>query len=473
LEYYFKALEIHVEVGNRFFQANTLGNIGSVYENLHQLPSALSYFQQSLELHREVGNRKGESSGLADIGTIYLAMKNFEEAEKWLRQAIDVAVEAELSLNQASAYRSLATLLAQSGRSGEALSLLDEHNDLLKQHPRMYSDALKYRADILLERGEYSECQQLLLQALEGTTARNARGSIAEIYRSLRDLAKMQGDFEAYFSYNEKFLEVDSEVNGVETIQRVALQEKEREMEAQRITQQRERDERDRERAILYGALPQHVAERLIRGETVTDHYDNASVLFLDIAGFTRISSLVPAGHVVHLLEAIFGACDEIFQRYDIMKIKTIGDSYMAFSEKEDHQQRMASAAMEIQEYLETMQVKMPPELGDTSWTKDVGDIYARIGIHCGPVVAGIVGKDRLQYDIWGDTVNIASRMESSGEPRRIHVSDAFAATLRATGSGVGHGTLTTSEQAWHLELRGETEVKGKGTLTTYWLLHP
>jgi class 3 adenylate cyclase len=233
----------------------------------------------------------------------------------------------------------------------------------------------------------------------------------------------------------------------------MAIQEKELEMQA-------ERKERERERSILYGALPQHVAERLVRGETVTDNYENASVLFLDIAGFTRIASHVPPGHVVHLLGVIFDACDQIARRHDLLKVKTIGDSYMAVSGLPDyvpdHANKMARAAVEIQEALSTLRVTMPPELGDSSWTRGIGEIHARVGVHCGPVVAGVVGTDRLQYDVWGDTVNVASRMESTGEPGRVQISEDFAALL--------------NPHQWKLEPRIAQEIKGKGMMRTYWL---
>jgi class 3 adenylate cyclase len=150
-----------------------------------------------------------------------------------------------------------------------------------------------------------------------------------------------------------------------------------------------------------------------------------------------------------------------------VVKIKTIGDSYMAvaFSNtqnqtpKTEHVVSAGECAVEMLSALNALEITMPLELGDTSWTKDVGDIQVRIGMHCGPVTAGVIGTERMQYDVWGDTVNVASRMESSGDPGRIHVSEQFA-----------HSMTQCLPDSMTLLKRGTIEVKGKGPMTTYWL---
>jgi class 3 adenylate cyclase len=204
-------------------------------------------------------------------------------------------------------------------------------------------------------------------------------------------------------------------------------------------------------------------------------------VLFLDIVGFTRISDRIPPGHVVHLLEQIFTTLDAVCERHGVMKIKTIGDSYMAvaFSNTEDqtpkngHVVSAAQCAVEMLAALNTLEVTMPPDLGDTSWTNTIDDINVRIGLHCGPVTAGVIGTQRLQYDVWGDTVNVASRMESHGEPGRIHVSEAFASALLSEGGGQraeGKRNGSVTSESLTIFNRGQISIKGKGEMTTYWL---
>jgi len=107
---------------------------------------------------------------------------------------------------------------------------------------------------------------------------------------------------------------------------------------------------------------------------------------------------------------------------------------------------------------LDALVITMPPALGDTSWTKDIGDIKVRIGMHCGPVTAGVIGTQRMQYDVWGDTVNVASRMESTSEPGKIHISEAL------------NEALENALNEAHIVPRGTMDIKGKGMMKTYWL---
>jgi class 3 adenylate cyclase len=271
-----------------------------------------------------------------------------------------------------------------------------------------------------------------------------------------------QNDLAGYVEHNNECTRINEEVNGKETATKLAMQEKQREIDA-------ERKEIDKQLAVLHSTLPKHIADRVARGEVVNDHFENASVIFLDIVGFTSISDRIPSGHVVHLLEQIFTTLDAVCEKHNVVKIKTIGDSYMAVSF--ESVVNAATCALEMMSALDTLEITMPPSLGDASWTKDVGDIRVRIGIHCGPVTAGVIGTARMQYDVWGDTVNVASRMESSGEPGRIHVSEAFAAELDpGLRRGDDGGPDTHTSDSLSLLKRGEIAVKGKGSMTTYWL---
>lgn len=209
--------------------------------------------------------------------------------------------------------------------------------------------------------------------------------------------------------------------------------------------------EREGERALLYGALPRSVADRMMRGEAVNgDHFPDAAVLFADVAGFTSGSSSLDASQLVTLLECVFETFDRICDEQAAIKVKTIGDCYMCF--KGDATSEENAAAL----------VRAALALQSTGFTwPDGSPLSFHIGLHCGPVTAGVIGTQRLQYDVWCDTVNVASRMETSGEGGRIHVSDTFAQLL----AGADTATIQHS-----LIPRGQVEVKGKRTMTTYWL---
>ena len=203
---------------------------------------------------------------------------------------------------------------------------------------------------------------------------------------------------------------------------------------------------RENERLLL-NILPEPVAERLRRGERpIADRFEDVSLLFADIVGFTRLSGGMAADALVVMLNDVFSVFDALVQEAGLEKVKTIGDAYMVvggMSGRPDHLECMARMALALSEAVAAIEA-----------AKDLG-IEFRIGIHCGPVVAGVIGTHKFIYDVWGDTVNVASRMESTGVAGRIQVTDAVEERLR---------------DQFRFELRGPTEVRGKGTMTTYFL---
>jgi PAS domain S-box-containing protein len=209
------------------------------------------------------------------------------------------------------------------------------------------------------------------------------------------------------------------------------------------------RQQRKISEQLLLNVLPQAVAERLKRGQSnIADSFAQATVLFSDIVNFTGIAAEASPGEVVQLLNAIFSSFDRLADRHDLEKVKTIGDSYMAVGgvpqERPDHLQAIAELALDMQTAI--TQFRTPKGQA----------IQLRIGLHTGPVVAGIVGSRKFIYDLWGNTVNIASRMESQGEAGQIQVSDRVFQHL---------------SNRYVLAPRGKIEVKGIGPMNTYWLM--
>ena len=205
---------------------------------------------------------------------------------------------------------------------------------------------------------------------------------------------------------------------------------------------------RENERLLL-NILPAPIAERLRRGERViADRFDDVTLLFADIVDFTRISGEMSPIEVVALLNEMFSLFDELVDRHGLEKIKTIGDAYMVVGglpdATDDHADRVADMALELTEQVSRMQ------------PRSANAISFRIGLHVGPVVAGVIGAKKFIYDVWGDTVNTASRMESHGVPGRIQVTHAAYERLRPR---------------YRFEPRGMVDVKGKGPMPTYLLV--
>ena len=200
---------------------------------------------------------------------------------------------------------------------------------------------------------------------------------------------------------------------------------------------------------LILNILPKSIADRMTGAQSsIAEHFSDASILFADLVGFTKIARAASPEQLVDLLGGIFSDFDALTDQLNLEKIKTIGDSYMIAGgvpePSERHCDRMATMAILMQKHINKI-----PHFNGT-------EIQLRVGIHSGPVIAGVIGTRKFAYDLWGDTVNIASRMESHGLPGRIQVSEVVYEKLRDN---------------FQFEERGIINVKGRGTMTTYWLI--
>jgi len=202
--------------------------------------------------------------------------------------------------------------------------------------------------------------------------------------------------------------------------------------------------------ALLLNVLPAEVAQRLQSDpNSIADHFDEVSILFADLVDFTPLSSELDAREVVGFLDRLFTSFDELVDRYEVEKIKTIGDCYMVAAgvptPRPDHARALANLAIDMRECAKNC-------LSDSDWH----DLRLRIGISSGPVVAGVIGRRRFLYDLWGDTVNMASRMESHGTPDEIQIT---------------RPTWELLDDEFVTEPIGLVHVKGKGEIETWRLV--
>lgn len=249
-------------------------------------------------------------------------------------------------------------------------------------------------------------------------------GSKIWISETIRKVYDEQGDFRYY-----------------EGIVRDITEHRQMEME---LRQQRRQADR-----LLVNILPYQIAQRLkVDPHTIAETFEEVTVLFADLAQFTTAATQMDAKELVKLLNQIFSTFDRLAEKYGLEKIKTIGDAYMAAAglptPRPDHVDAVASMALDMQAAIK--QFHRP----------DGQPFQLRIGISVGPVIAGVIGVRKFAYDLWGDTVNLASRMESTGVPERIQVTPEVYQRLR---------------HRYYLEPRGTIAIKGRGNMESYWLL--
>jgi adenylate cyclase len=212
------------------------------------------------------------------------------------------------------------------------------------------------------------------------------------------------------------------------------------------------RAEKERSEALLRHILPDAVVVRLNAGETViADRFENVSILFADIVEFTPAAALMTPSQLVDQLNRVFSEFDALALRFGVEKIKTIGDAYMAATGLPEPRLDHADAIVQFG-------LGMLNALQRLNSTGENRPLQIRIGVHTGPVVAGVIGHHKFIYDVWGDTVNVASRLEANGLPDRIQVSEA---TRRAL------------EGRYDFEPRGPINLKGRGQTEAFLLIPP
>ena len=220
------------------------------------------------------------------------------------------------------------------------------------------------------------------------------------------------------------------------------------EMKQRQAVESALREEQSKSDKLLLNVLPACIADRLKEKESaIADKFESVTILFADLVNFTTLSTHIMPVDLVCLLNNIFSRFDDLAEANGLEKIKTIGDAYMVVGgipmEKLDHAQAIANMALQMREAL-------------TEFNTETNQNFAlRIGINTGPVVAGVIGRRKFAYDLWGDTVNVASRMESHGIPGKIQVT---------------HETYLQIRDSYHLEPRGKIAIKGRGELETYFL---
>ncbi len=503
LKYLEQCLSMATEINEKKVIAKAQSDLGVIYYFQKEHDLALQYFISSRDLRHEIGDREGESTSYNNMGLIYKEKKRYDEAIDSYQKALQIR-ETSLDLKSKSyPLNNLAEVYLEMGDMNTALRYFNESIALKEKVNDLYG--IRYSRNKMgngfVSQGNFSKAIYNCEEALRLSEQIGDMQGISQSYACLYSASRELGNWEKALYYLESQYAIDDSIKSGDTklqLQRFEFdkktladslanveQRKQVELayqsEINEVKQRRTifqglalltlilagafffnwrvvkksgeflKEEKEKSDKLLLNILPQEVAEELKRtGVTKAREHINVSVLFTDIVGFTTYAEAFTAQELVERINVYFKAFDDICVRNNIEKIKTIGDAYMAVgglnSNGLNASNNTVKAALEMLAFLDDQK-------------KSVDDLPfdMRIGVHSGPVVAGVVGSSKFQFDVWGDTVNIASRMESNGIPGKLNISETTFQSIK-------------NNEDLHFEDRGFLNVKGKGDMKM-WLV--
>ncbi|MBL8003726.1 MAG: hypothetical protein JNL36_01400 [Candidatus Kapabacteria bacterium] len=419
-----EALELYRNENNKIGQAQALESLGSYYLVVREFEVSFESYSKSIDVFWDLGDRKGIARVLNQLSRLYLQTDYFEYS---IEQAI-LHCKESLQLSEVI----------------QALKLESESNDILAQCYERNGDFQLAYQHVL----KHQSIEKIVMNDEISRKTKNIQLR-HEIENKQRLMEMHQKEAEIYRLKNIELESAYSEISRQqEVLQKQATEIEIANSELHEINIQLNEANKMTDKLLL-NVLPAKIAKRLLKNENpIADYFENTTVLFADLAGFTKLSSSSSPNHIVEILNTIFYEFDLLTEKYGLEKIKTIGDNYMCVGGVPDadpnHAKSIALFALDIlviiKKYAEIFQEPLS----------------LRIGFNSGDVVAGVIGKNKFVYDLWGDTVNTASRMESYGEIHKIQVSEASYELLK---------------NDFHFEERIPIEMKGKGFMKTYFLL--
>jgi tetratricopeptide (TPR) repeat protein len=540
LEYYEKALKIAEEIGDKNSIGSHLGNIGKVYCSLSYYPKALEYYEKALKIAEEIGDKSSQYNNKAQIGGLHLSIaldtlkpasdslkkENLRLALSFTRTALDgfKEIKAEDNIRECETnlskiyeamgdYKSAITHFKESQILKDSIFSGENQKKIAQLEAKRENEVKQKEIELLKKDNQIQELDIAQKSQQMNLLKKNQEIQSLELSKRSNDLSLLQKDKElTELDLKQKNIESESSAKEISLLNKnkdydqvvrssligvlsfiflifvlvlFFLWRKRKDNKLLKIKNETIEIEREKSDSLLHNILPPPIALRLKEGEsTIADHFDEASVIFLDISHFTHLSKDSSPEKVVGVLNKIYTEFDKIAEKHGLEKIKTIGDCYMAASgvptQRDDHAEAAALFAIEAMKVAQMTETSMFSD-------KHEGKILFRCGIDCGPIVGGVIGEKKFIYDLWGDTVNTASRMEEYGEPGRIQVTERFFRKLYSGNGelisgveslGIGYGVLGMEEKKviiysktkFRFEERGEIEIKGKGKMRTYFM---
>jgi class 3 adenylate cyclase len=438
------------------YLATALLNAGDEYFNEGKYDKAMSYFFESSSICKKTGNNICSAYNLGNIGMVYAKQNKPEFAEDNINEAINI-LEQEKDYYPISVYLNyISDIYIENDKTDLALSYAERSLNLAK----------KYRLKDEISQANY-QLSKIYEQTKNPEKALYHYKNYTQYKDSVSNLESVQkiGNLETEYAVSKKQIELDlakqkgknervimySFLGGMVLVSILAfgLFRRNRFINRTKVLIDKEKQRTDE---LLLNILPLDTAKELKQnGKVIAKKYQKATVLFTDFKDFTLHAESLSPEKLVEIIDMYFSEFDKIIVKYNLEKIKTIGDSYMCAGglplQNDNHLVDIANAALEIIKYVDKVKEVHPV---------NEARFNIRIGMHTGPVVAGVVGKNKFSYDIWGDSVNIASRMESNCEVGKINVSES---------------TYQLLKDVFVFDSRGEIAIKNRGKIKMYYLI--
>lgn len=415
-------------IGKSKYLAQVYNKLAEVYLDAGNMDAARTDINKSIEVASDNNNKSQLAISYITAGKLYLKSKDYKTASEYLNKSISICQEVEMADVLSMAWLELSELYKEIGKPKQALDAFQKHiiirdsiysrtklQELTRIDMQGYFDRQQFTDS--LARAEESAIQDFKLQR-QRILSYSGLGIICLL---------LVLSYYIFKSYKR-----EKHSNKIISEARDAI-----------------REEKKISENLLLNILPEEVAQELLeKGTTTATFYEDVTVMFTDFVNFTEAGERMTSQELVDELHTCFKAFDEIIDKYNIEKIKTIGDAYLAVSglpvPDEDHATLMVQAANEIRDYMEQHR----QEVGDRTFE-------VRVGLHSGEVVAGIVGVKKFAYDIWGDTVNTAARMEQNSAPGKVNISET---------------TYELVKDSFSCTYRGELPAKNKGNMKMYFV---
>jgi len=421
-----KALKLFTSIGNKAGIAILTGNIGMNYVKIGDYAKARSYYLQALREHERAGDTGSMARISMNMGIVDNKEEKYAAAIKWCEKGLNEAVQAGNIDYEAQACECLYVAYKGMGQGAAAL----------RYHERMIALEAEINKVAIGEKLQQMEFERVMLQ---------------DSINKAESARVLQQAHEKEVRRKNQSRNVALGIGGAVLMLAMGLYVRLRFVRRSRAALQVEKDRSDN---LLLNILPEEIAAELKeKGKAEARNFDLVSILFTDFKGFTEQSAKLSASELVSEINHCFEAFDAIIEKFDIEKIKTIGDAYMAAGglpvPTDVSIKNTALAALEMQKFISRRKA--------ANDAAGKAAFEMRVGIHTGPVVAGIVGVKKFQYDIWGDTVNTAARIESAGEAGKVNISQATHALLQ-------------DDPDFVFENRGKIEAKGKGEIAMWFV---